>query len=46
MSGYLDLSKFYDKLNAGIDYSVWADGIEATFVRFLPEKPEIVLDLA
>ena len=46
MSGYLDLSKFYDKLNAGIDYSVWADGIEATFERFLPEKPEIVLDLA
>lgn len=46
MSGYLDLSKFYDKLNADIDYSAFADGIEAVFAKFLPEKPEIVLDLA
>ncbi len=40
------LSHVYDKLNQEIDYSAWADFIEACFARFLPSRPSLVLDLA
>ena len=44
--GYGASAKVYDKLNADIDYAAWADFVEDCFVRFLPRKPELVLDLA
>ena len=44
--GYDAIAKVYDKLNADIDYSAWADFVEKCFQKFLPEKPELVLDLA
>lgn len=46
MNGYGAVSRVYDKLNADIDYKAWADGIEMMFDRFLPCRPELVLDLA
>ncbi len=48
MSGnaYSAIARVYDKLNAEIDYGAWADFIERCFDRFLPERPQIVLDLA
>lgn len=44
--GYGALARVYDKLNAEIDYAAWADFIEACFLRYLPKKPDLVLDLA
>lgn len=44
--GYGALARFYDQLNAEIDYSAWADFVEACFSRYLPKKPELILDLA
>ena len=44
--GYRAIARVYDKLNAEIDYRAWADRIEAVFDRFLPARPELVLDLA
>ena len=36
----------YDLLNADIDYEKWADFVEDAFNKFLPSRPELVLDLA
>ena len=44
--GYGALARVYDRLNAEIDYSVWADFIEICFDRHLPSRPSLVLDLA
>ena len=44
--GYTAIARVYDKLNAEIDYTVWADFIEACFDRYLPARPTLVLDLA
>ena len=44
--GYNAVARVYDKLNAEIDYSAWADFVEACFDRFLASRPELVLDLA
>ena len=44
--GYTAVARVYDRLNAEIDYRAWADFIEAGFDRFLPSRPELVLDLA
>ena len=44
--GYTAIARVYDKLNAEIDYAAWADFIEASFDRYLPARPELVLDLA
>ena len=44
--GYRAIARVYDRLNAELDYGAWADFIEAAFDRFLPQKPELVLDLA
>lgn len=44
--GYSAIARVYDYFNAQIDYSRWADYIEACFDRFLPARPELVLDLA
>ena len=44
--GYNSIARVYDKLNAEINYSKWADFIEACFDRYMDKKPEIVLDLA
>lgn len=46
MSGYGAISRVYDRLNAEIDYSAWADGIEKAFDTYMEKRPEIVLDLA
>lgn len=44
--GYNAISRVYDRLNAEIDYSRWADFVEVCFDRFLSVRPELVLDLA
>jgi len=44
--GYTAIARVYDRLNAEIDYGVWADFIETCFDRFLSARPELVLDLA
>ena len=43
---YHAISAFYDRINADIDYDAWADYIEREFCAHLPQKPELVLDLA
>ena len=44
--GYHALARFYDQLNAEIDYAAWADFVERCFERYLPKKPQLLLDLA
>ncbi len=44
--GYQAIARVYDRLNAEIDYAAWADFLERCFDRFLPSRPELVLDLA
>ena len=44
--GYNVIASVYDRLNAEIDYAKWADFVEEAFDKFLPNRPEIVLDLA
>ncbi len=44
--GYSAIARVYDRLGAEIDYEKWADFAEACFDRFLPKRPELVLDLA
>ena len=44
--GYHALARFYDKLNAEIDYSAWANFVEICFQRYLSSPPGLVLDLA
>lgn len=44
--GYNAIAGVYDKLNAEIDYSAWADFLEKCFGKFLPARPEMILDLA
>ena len=43
---YRSLARVYDRLNREVDYNRWADFYEACFDRFLPSRPEILLDLA
>ena len=43
---YSMLASVYDELNAELDYSEWADFIEACFDKYMKKKPELVLDLA
>ncbi len=44
--GYNSIARVYDKLNAEIDYSKWADFVERCFDKYLQTSPELVLDLA
>lgn len=46
MNEYNVIAGVYDKINSGVDYEKWADFIEGLFDRFLPARPELVLDLA
>ena len=46
MNGYGAISRVYDRLNADIVYSAWADGVETAFLKIMGKKPELVLDLA
>ena len=46
MSQYDAIAHVYDRLNAELDYGAWADFIEASFARYLPARPSLVLDLA
>ncbi len=43
---YGAIARVYDRLNAEIDYAAWANFVEACFSRYLPNKPELLLDLA
>ncbi len=43
---YGAIARVYDRLNAEINYAAWADFVEACFLRYLPKKPALVLDLA
>ncbi len=40
------IAPFYDKINADIDYSEWADFIEKILINEYNGRPELVLDLA
>ncbi len=44
--GYDAIARVYDQLNRDLDYGAWADFFETCFERYLPERPELVLDLA
>lgn len=44
--GYSAIAGVYDRLNREIDYAAWADFVTACFDRYLPARPELVLDLA
>ena len=44
--GYGAIARVYDKLNAELDYSAWADFFEVCFDRYLPARPVLLLDLA
>ncbi len=44
--GYHAIAGAYDRFNADVDYVAWSAFIDACFNRFLPAKPQIVLDLA
>ena len=39
------LAPFYDKINADIDYTAWADFIESAVERYGEREPELWLDL-
>ena len=43
---YGAISNIYDSINSEVDYSAWADFVEACFEKLLPQRPELVLDLA
>ncbi len=43
--GYKAIAAAYDRLNAEVDYTAWGDFIHAAFLRYLPARPQIVLDL-
>lgn len=43
---YGAISTIYDNINSHIDYSAWADFFEKCFDKYLPARPELVLDLA
>ena len=45
-NGYDAIAGVYDRLNAEIDYRAWADFFEQCFARYLPSRPELMLDLA
>ena len=44
--GYRALAAAYDRLNADVDYQRWSAFIEVCFDKYLPARPQIVLDLA
>ena len=44
--GYGAIAHIYDIINGERHYEAWADFAEACFDKFLPERPELVLDLA
>ncbi len=44
--GYRAIAGAYDRFNADVDYEAWSAFVEACFNRFLPARPQIVLDLA
>lgn len=46
MPQYDAIAHVYDRLNAELDYGAWADFVERAFDRWLPARPELVLDLA
>lgn len=46
IDNYGAISSIYDNINSHVDYSAWATFFESCFDRFLPERPELVLDLA
>lgn len=43
---YSILAEYYDQLQYNIDFFAMADYIETCFSRFLPQKPQLLLDLA
>ena len=46
MNEYSVIAGIYDKINSGVDYEKWGDLVESLFEKHLPEKPELLLDLA
>ncbi len=45
-SGYNSIFEIYDEINSEVNYSLWADFIEACFRKYLKDKPQLLLDLA
>lgn len=46
MNEYNVIAGVYDKINSGVDYGRWSGYAESMFDKYLPTKPELVLDLA
>ena len=47
MSGiYGSMARFYDRLNAGLDYSEWADFAEREIIAHSDKAPTLILDAA
>ena len=44
--GYDVIARVYEKMGAPIDYEAWAEFLEKCFDAYLPERPELLLDLA
>ena len=44
--GYGAIFSIYDNINSNVEYGAWADFFEECFDRYLPCRPELVLDLA
>lgn len=44
--GYGAIAHVYDKLNAEINYTAWADFVEDSFDQYMQARPCLVLDLA
>ena len=44
--GYDVIARVYEQMGEKIDYTAWADFVEESFRKYLPKRPELVLDLA
>ena len=46
MNEYNVIAGVYDKINSGVNYDTWAARAEELFLKYMNEKPELLLDLA
>ena len=44
--GYDVIARVYEQMGEKIDYTAWADFVEESFRKYLPKRPELLLDLA
>lgn len=46
LTQYSAIAYVYDVLNSEVDYASWAKMLDGLITKYMPEKPELVLDLA